>query len=89
MSEREIRAEARRHVYSTIGFLWHLAIFVMVNAALVAINMQHTPHYHWFVWPLGGWGFGLSLHGLATFMTGDRTEDMIEREVERRRQLLN
>jgi len=42
----------------------------------------------WNVWPLAGWGLGLAIHGLVTFISlrGDGLrERMIASEVERLR----
>ncbi|MGH7269106.1 MAG: 2TM domain-containing protein, partial [Polyangiaceae bacterium] len=81
--ERSIRSTARRRVYSRIGFMWHLAVFVMVNAAMYAIDEHYTPQTSWFVWPLCGWGAGLLLHAMATFSATGMTEDMIQAEIAR------
>ncbi len=84
--ERRIRSKARRRVYSRVGFMWHFAVFAMVNMALTAINFNYTPEYLWFVWPLAGWGSGLMLHAFATFMVGGMTEEMVRLEIEREKQ---
>lgn len=72
------RLEARR------GFYAHLAVFVVVNAVLVMINLATAPGELWAQWPLMGWGIGLAFHGLAVFVIGDRfaiTDEMVEREL--------
>lgn len=72
------RLEARR------GFFIHLAVFVVVNAALVFINMATAPGDLWVRWPLMGWGIGVVFHALAVFVIGDRfsiTDEMVEREL--------
>ena len=81
--EREIRAEALRRARVRLGFRWHLAVFVLVNAVLYALDMAFTPTVHWFIWPLGGWGIGLVLHAFAVFQGPAIDEDALEREVER------
>jgi hypothetical protein len=72
------RLEARR------GFFAHLAVFVIVNAALVIVNVVSASADFWAIWPLLGWGIGLAFHGLAVFATGDRfaiTDERVEREL--------
>lgn len=72
------RLEARR------GFFAHLAVFVVVNSALVMINLTTASDDLWAKWPLMGWGIGLAFHGLAVFVIGDRfaiTDEMVEREL--------
>lgn len=79
----EIRAKAVKRMRMKLGFSWHLALFVLVNVALVAINFAYTPNVLWFVWPLCAWGVGVFLHGFAIFGGGGMNEEMLEAEVER------
>lgn len=65
MTEHDERYElARQRVQRIRGFYVHLAVYCIVNAGLLAINLL-TPGPLWFFWPLVGWGIGLSAHGLA------------------------
>lgn len=81
--EREIRHKAERRVRMKMALYWHAAVFALVNAALIAINLAYTPDTLWFVWPLGGWGAALVLHALAAFQSGGLTSHMIDAEVQR------
>jgi hypothetical protein len=81
--EREIRARAVKRVRAKLGFYWHLVCFVLVQAALIAINLSYTPERLWFVWPLAGWGTALVLHAFAVLQSRGLSEDMIEAEVQR------
>jgi hypothetical protein len=56
--------QAKRHVERKIGFIIHLAVFTMVNAGLILLNLQ-LGHGNWSIWPLFGWGIGLFFHGLS------------------------
>ena len=52
------------------ALLIHLAAYVAVNGALLALNAMQTPapgeaREWWALWPLGGWGIGLAAHALA------------------------
>ncbi len=53
------------------AFLTHLAIYLAINGALLALNAMQTPapggglREWWALWPLGGWGIGLAAHGFA------------------------
>jgi hypothetical protein len=80
---REVRGKAKRRVAKKVGFMWHLAVFVMAQLAMWQINMTYSPDTQWFVWPLCGWGAALLLHAFATFQGGGMTEQMIEAEIER------
>ena len=51
------------------GFYIHATTFVVVNIALLAINVLVSGVW-WFYWPLIGWGIGLGVHALAVFGFG-------------------
>jgi hypothetical protein len=61
---------ARRRASAKLGFLIHASVYFIVNLALFTINDHFTPSYSWFLWPLGGWGIGLAIHGLAVLLAG-------------------
>lgn len=76
---------AQRRVKRKMGFYVHLLVFVLVNAGLWAINTYHGGT-RWHGWPLAGWGLGLAIHGLVTFLSlnGDGLQArMVADEVER------
>jgi hypothetical protein len=81
--ERQIVRKAKRRVRSKVGFLWHLAVFCLVNGGLLAINLTHTPTYFWFLWPLAAWSVGLLLHATSVFMVSGVNGDMVAHEIER------
>jgi uncharacterized membrane protein len=73
---------ARRRAGMKFGFFIHLTVFIAVNAVLFVINQQTTPGYSWFAFPLGGWAIGLSIHGLAVYLSGSGLrERMVEDEL--------
>ena len=80
---RTIRAKALRKARARLGFRWHLAVFVLVNVALYALDLAFTPHVLWFLWPLGGWGVALGLHAFAVFQGPAIDDEALEAEVQR------
>lgn len=56
------------------GFYSHLIVYFVVIAILAVINIvtmrigDYT--FYWFLFPLGGWGFGLFWHAMAVFVFG-------------------
>lgn len=73
---------ARRRAGAKFGFLVHLTVFIAVNALLFVINQRTTPGVSWFAFPLGGWAIGLSIHGLAVYLSGTGLrERMVEDEL--------
>lgn len=78
-----IEARARRRVGRKIGFYIHAFVFVAVNTGLYLLN-QTTGDVRWHHWPLMGWGLGLAIHGIVTFLSlqdGLRRR-MIDQEIE-------
>ena len=45
-----------------IGFTIHLAAYLLVNTLLITINLLFVPAFYWFVFPLIGWGIGVTMH---------------------------
>src|SRR4028118_43941 len=64
--DREQRLHERTHarVQAIRAFYVHGVAFLVVNAALFALNTLAGGVW-WFYWPLIGWGIGLGLHALA------------------------
>jgi hypothetical protein len=64
----DIEARARRRVGIRMGFYTHALVFVLVNLGLYALNSA-AGGYRWSVWPLAGWGLGLTVHGIVTLLS--------------------
>jgi len=83
----DIESRARRRVGMKLGFYTHALVYVLVNVGLFAISSV-SGRGNWHVWPLLGWGLGLAIHGLVTFigLSGEGVrERMLEHEIERLR----
>ncbi len=61
-----------------MGVYVHLTVFVFVNAFLIFLNLTFSPAVLWFVFPLIGWGIGLTIHFLGVFYFGK--SHLIEKE---------
>ena len=59
--------EARRYACKVRGFYHHLLIYLVVNAALIAMNYYTSPGRIWWSWTTFGWGIGLLAHALSVF----------------------
>ena len=85
--EEALVARARRRVGMKMGFYIHALVYVLVNFGLWAIATA-AGRGAWNVWPLAGWGLGLAIHGIVTFIgvRGDGLrERMVEAEIQRLR----
>lgn len=49
------------------GFFYHLAVYIMINALLIYINLTTSPLYFWFKFPLIAWTSMLIFHGWRVF----------------------
>lgn len=49
------------------SFLEHLGVFLIVNLALLVINLIASPGTLWFYWVTVFWGIGLAIDALDTF----------------------
>ncbi|MFP6597288.1 MAG: 2TM domain-containing protein [Candidatus Hydrogenedentota bacterium] len=56
----------------------HLRSYVIVNGALICMNLMSTGFrgYFWALWPIMGWGIGLLFHASDTYFV---SEERIER----------
>jgi len=70
MDDQETYNRAKRRVAQIKGFYIHAAVYVLVNAVLIGINLLTAPDHIWFFWPLLGWGIGLAAHGLSVYGLG-------------------
>lgn len=64
----DIETRARRRVGIKLGFYTHAVVFVLVNLGLFALNTA-TGGARWSHFPLWGWGLGLAIHGIVTFIS--------------------
>ena len=88
MSDSTIRNQAEYRVSN--GFYAHLFAYVAVCGGLAAMNLTRQPQRPWFLWVVAGWGIGISLHAVATYVpqlrerTVDRLAQRLARRSERR-----
>lgn len=64
--------KAKENVERLKGFYIHLTAYVFVNIMLCTINLLVVPQFLWFFFPLGGWGIGITAHGIGTFASNKR-----------------
>lgn len=84
--ENDSYERAKKRVEEKIGFYSHLAVYIIVNAILLFINLTQSPGDYWFFWPLLGWGIGVFFHGMGIFVWGEGSsvrDRMIEKEMQR------
>jgi hypothetical protein len=74
--------QAKKRVKELRGFYSHAASYVSVNIFLIVLNMMTSPvniwtnpESLWFVYPLLGWGIGISCHAFQVFFSGAKWEE--------------
>ena len=84
-ADADLEARARRRVALRMGFYTHALVYVLVNLGLFAMSTL-SGNGRWHVWPMLGWGLGLAIHSVVTFVSlrgeGLR-ERMLKSEIER------
>ncbi len=77
---------ARKRAGAKLGWYTHALVFTVVNLALFAMSHYGAGHRPWSMFPLLGWGLGLTLHGISVFVLGSGSslrERMVQKERER------
>ncbi len=60
--------EARKRVEDIKGFYYNLISYCLVIPFLIFINYKTSWDFHWFWFPILGWGIGLSFHAYQVFV---------------------
>ena len=58
---------AKEKVKKIRGFYASLIMYCIAMPIFISLNLKTSPNYYWFVFPLIGWGFGLTIQALNTF----------------------
>lgn len=88
-STQEAYSRAQQRVNDIKDFYSHLLSYIIVMAFLIFINYFTFWGYKWFLFPLLGWGIGISIHAFTVFGYGSRWEqrkiqEIMEKEQQRK-----
>ncbi|MGG5737908.1 MULTISPECIES: 2TM domain-containing protein [Bacillus cereus group] len=81
MERDENYLRAKKRVENLQAFYIHLTVYILVNLMLFFINISSDSSKLWFLYPLGGWGIGIVIHGLTTFPFGIFGKEWEERKI--------
>ncbi|MBE7105138.1 2TM domain-containing protein [Bacillus cereus] len=81
MERDEVYLRAKKRVENLKAFYIHLTVYILVNLMLFFINISSDSSKLWFLYPLGGWGIGIVIHGLTTFPFGIFGKEWEERKI--------
>jgi hypothetical protein len=68
LKEVEVKKQQTSKAQQRKEFKSHLMTFIAVNGFLIVLNLFVTPSYFWAIFPLLGWGLGLFLHAMKTYV---------------------
>ena len=77
------RQSARKRLEARRDFQSHVAAFVVINAAFIAVWAFTGGGYFWPAWVLALWGAGLLLHAWDVFLHHAVTEADVDAELRR------
>ncbi|MDH6251630.1 two-component system LytT family sensor kinase [Chryseobacterium sp. H1D6B] len=80
-TEDKAYKRARRRVREIKGFYGNLTSYCIVIPFLVFVNLFTDSGYHWFWWPLFGWGIGVASHAFQVFGVGESWKEKKIREI--------
>ena len=86
MKNPEAYSKAKKKVETRMGFYIHFGVYLGVCALLTILNLTVADDYFWAMWPIIGWGSGIIVHALFTFVfTGESgyKEKMIQKEMQK------
>jgi hypothetical protein len=83
MEDEELLIRARKRAEAKLSFYTDLALYLVVNALLIAIWWYGGGGFPWFLFVVFFWGLGVISHGLVLFRQSDRFDKMAEAEYQK------
>jgi hypothetical protein len=86
VTDAELREQALKRIGERRGFYTLLAVYVIVNVALVGYWFMSGQGYFWPGWVIFGWGIGVAIQGFRVLVApGDPSEAEVQREMDKMR----
>lgn len=79
--EEQSYLRAKKRIKELKSFYDHVASYVIVIPVLAVINTYYTGGEHWYTYTAYGWGIGLAIHGIVTFLPSFLGKDWEERKL--------
>ncbi len=80
-NEQDAYYRAKKRVEEIKGFYSNLLSYCIVIPFLVFINLRTNDNFHWFWFPMLGWGMGLTFHAFGVFGYGKSWEERKIQEI--------
>lgn len=78
--ETERYLQAKERVDQLKGFYMNLTAYLVVIPFLIFVNYMTYWDFHWFWFPMAGWGVSVLIHAFFTFGVG---RDWEERKIQK------
>lgn len=72
---------AQKRVKEMKGFYANLTSYCIIIPFLIFVNLFTQNRYHWFWWPLLGWGVGVASHAFQVFGVGETWQEKKIQEI--------
>lgn len=59
--------QAKEHVEKLKGFYAHLTVYLLFVPIFITINILGGSNFPWAIFPIVGWGIGVSSHAAETY----------------------
>lgn len=82
MDQEKKMEHAKKRAKDKIEFIQHLLVYLVINAGLLIFNLITSPGTLWVLFPIVGWGIGLTIHFLSTFIFDGLFKNLEEKFVQ-------
>ena len=65
--EERIKKKAKQRIIAKKAFFAHALIYAACVPLLIAINLMTLPEFWWWVFPVFGWGFLVTVHFIINY----------------------
>lgn len=81
INDNERYHKAKKRVELLKGFYGSLIAYCIVIPFLIYLNLRVSPGFHWFWFPIFGWGLGITIQAFQVFGLGMSWEDRKIKEI--------
>lgn len=78
--DRQSTELIKKKIELQFGFYVHLAVYILINILFIFLDLKR-PGNIWFIYPLLGWGIGISIHGISALFLPRMIEKEIDKQI--------
>jgi hypothetical protein len=69
--QQVMQQQTTRQARARLGFQLHLIPYIAGSVLLVLLNLATTPRIYWSLYPIVGWGMGVTMHAACVYRKGE------------------